>query len=59
MVMTTPVPETGIARRNPDPYNTHVPVIGTPNLEPKILGPLGTTPHTLPKDESWPWVYGS
>ena len=60
--MTTnfnPVPETGIAQRNPDPYNTQVPAIGVPNLEPKLLGQLGTTPRYLPKDESWPWVYGS
>ena len=52
-------PETGIAQHNPDPYNTHVPVIGTPNLEPKILGPLGTVPHYKIPNQNWPWDYGT
>ena len=60
--MTTVIyntPETGQAQRNPDPYNVGVPVIGQANYEPRILGPLGTQPHFLPKNQYWPWVYGS
>ena len=57
--MPNTVPETGKAQHNPNPYNTNVPVIGIPNLQPKILGPIGVVPHYLPRDESFPWVYGS
>ena len=56
--MTNPTPETGRAKHNPDPYNTQVPVVGKANLEP-FPTPLGVVPHYLPKDEAWPWVYGS
>jgi len=52
------IPETGQAKHNPDPYNTHVPVIGT-SVHTPLNTPLGVQPHYLPKDESWPWVYGN
>ena len=56
--MPNPIPETGRARHNPDPFNTNVPVIGTPMHTP-LLTPIGVQPHYLPKNENWPWVYGS
>ena len=56
--MTTPVPETGTAQHNPDPYNCKVPAVGQAVYTP-ISTPIGVVPHYLPKDENWPWVYGS
>jgi hypothetical protein len=52
------IPETGQARHNPNPYNVQVPVVGKPVHTP-LVTPIGVTPRQLPKDETWPWVYGS
>jgi hypothetical protein len=57
-IMTTPTPETGRARHNPNPYNTQVPVVGK-SVHTPLETPIGVQPHYLPKDENWPWVYGS
>ena len=56
--MTTPTPETGRARHNPDPYNTKVPAVATPAHTP-LNTPIGVFPQFEPKDDSWPWVYGN
>ena len=54
--MTTP--ETGLAQRNPDPYNTHVPVIVQVDHSP-FPTPLGVVPHFKTPSEYWPWDYGN
>ena len=51
------IPETGKAQHNPDPYNTHVPVIGHPVHTP-LNTPIGVTPRQLPQTQVWPWVTG-
>ena len=56
--MTKPTPETGRATHNPDPYNTHVPVIGKVDHEP-IPAPLGVVPQFKTPSEYWPWDYGN
>lgn len=51
-------PETGNAQKNPDPYNTKVPVIGHATHTP-LNTPIGITPHYMPQTEEWPWVAGN
>ena len=56
--MTTPTPEIGRAQRNPDPYNTRVPVIGKPVHTP-LNTPIGVSPHFETPNEVWTYDYGN
>jgi hypothetical protein len=49
------IPETGTAIHNTNPYNSKVPVVGTPVYTP-IPTPIGVQPHFKPRDETWPRI---
>ena len=50
--------ETGIAKRNPDPYNCKAPSIGQAILTP-IHHPIGLQPHFKHQSQLWDWINGN